>query len=238
VGPRSDDPYDLASVWPSLSPLYESDELYDWYDSEEWSDPQFGAMVVTKGIRSEAQKRIRRYLAYNGASVWERMERAMDAAGQVQAAHPPSSIVSSITACELLIRYLLLRPLIAGVVFQTKLAMRLIRDPFLRTRLDRELLPHACAAWGITLDDVELPNGEPLWQTLQSLIVVRNKYVHESEPVSAAQAQGAIDCTDGLVLQVLRPLAEHANLEWPPTNWSVRGKTHDPVAAKYDYMGS
>lgn len=235
------DPYELSGVWPVYHPLYESDELYgEGYDTPEWDVIDDPAHVVASGIRSEARKRIGRYLAMNGAAVWKRVERSLADAESLRDGHPPSSIVSSITAAELLIRYLLLRPLIAGLVFETRLAMRLIRDPFRRGQhaLDRAILPVACAAWEIDLNSINLPNGEPLWSTYESLVEVRNRYVHRADPVTQAQAQGGIDCAKGLLTSVLMPTVERLRLPWPPDTWNVRGRTHDPVEASYDYMGS
>jgi hypothetical protein len=195
------DPYELAEVFPPWQPLYESDELSedpDW--SPEWSGLADQAELVAKGVRSEARRRFRRYLAMNGAAVWDRVERSQVNASELRDAHAPSSLVSSMTAAELLIRYLLLRPMIVGLVFETKLAMRLIRDPFRRqTDMDRLLLPVACRAWDLDLNELQLPNGESLWLTLELLVTVRNRYVHRAEDVTAAQAQGAIDCSHGSV---------------------------------------
>ncbi len=229
-GERWSDPYELAGVWPAYAPLYESEELYDAYDRVEWGDVDDAAGLVAGGIRAEARKRIRRYLAMNGASVWDRVERSLATAEVLQSSYPGSSIVSSSTAAELLIRYLLLRPLIAGLVFDTRLAMRLIRDPFRRGQqaLDRVMLPAACAAWNIDLESIDLPNGEPLWSTYESLVEVRNRYVHRADPVSQAQAVGGIDCTKGLLTTVLIPTAARLRLPWPPSSGR---KTRSPPAS-------
>jgi hypothetical protein len=117
--------------------------------------------------------------------------------------------------------------------------MKLVRDgTAARTDRDRRLLPDACSAWGIDLVSLTLPNGEPLWDSLLLLMVVRNNYVHRADPVLVEQAAGAIDCADGLVHQILRPLATQLGLDWPPDGWTHKGVTYDPVIAPFDYMGS
>ena len=241
-GPNRDqpwlrDPYDIAGVWPSVSLLYESDEYVLGFDSEEWDG--IDRDVRQAGIRAEARKRAHRYLAMNGASVWARVDRSLLTSEPFVESEPASSLVSSVTATELVIRYLLLRPLIAGLVFDTKFAMRLIRDPFGNQHaLDRKLLPAACRAWGIDLESAELPNGQPLWHTHEQLVVVRNHYVHRADKVTVAQAQGGYDCAMGLIENLVQPLVSGVGLAWPPTEWSVNGRTHDPVEENYDYMGS
>jgi hypothetical protein len=175
----------------------------------------------------------------NGAAVWVRVERSLADATQHHDTHPAASIVAAVTAAELIIRYMLLRPMIAGLVFNTKLAMRLVREgSSVQTARDRSLLPDVCRAWDVELDDLLLPNGQPLWDSLKSLIEVRNRYVHRAEQVGPERARGAIDCAGGLLDQVVEPLAGRLGLEWPPTGLTHKGRTHDPVEASFDYMGS
>jgi hypothetical protein len=175
----------------------------------------------------------------NGAAVWTRVERSLADAQASSEPYPAGSIVAAVTGAELIIRFLLLRPLIAGLVFNTKLAMRLVREGYsAQMERDRRLLPDACRAWGLDLDGLKLPNGQPLWETLRALIEVRNKNVHRAEPVLREQAVGAIDCAEGLIDQLVRPLSTRLELEWPPAGWTHKGRTYDPVDASFDYMGS
>lgn len=224
------DPYRIADVSPAW---FEWSEYYAFEDMDEWPDER----IIAKSKAAEARNRARQYLAMNGAAVWTRVERAIEAADQ-QAKFPAGSMVASVTACELTIRFLLLRPMIAALVFNTRLSMRLVRERTMQPERDRRLLPHVASAWGLDLGDLMLPNGQPLWDTFQLLIEVRNNYVHRADPVVAEQAVGALDCASGLVNQMVRPFAERVGLTWPPSEWTHKGRTHDPVEASFDYMGS
>jgi hypothetical protein len=229
------DPYKIADVYLPWTP----DDDMELYDETEWSDPGHDAWLIAKAKSDEARNRVRQYLAMNGAAVWVRVERSLADATQHHDTHPAASIVGAVTAAELIIRYMLLRPMIAGLVFNTKLAMRLVREGYsVQTARDRSLLPDVCRAWDVELDDLLLPNGQPLWDSLKSLIEVRNRYVHRAEQVGPERARGAIDCAAGLLDQVVEPLAGRLGLEWPPTGWTHKGRTHDPVEASFDYMGS
>jgi hypothetical protein len=56
--------------------------------------------------------------------------------------------------------------------------MKLVRAGYSRrTDLDRLLLPDVCRAWGIDLEGKLLPNGEPLWSSLESLVEVVSRDV-------------------------------------------------------------
>ena len=229
------DPYRIADVYVPWA----WDDGLDAYDDMEWPDLEDSARIIARGKSGEARNRARQYLSMNGAAVWARVERSLADADGFKDTHPAASIVAAVTAAELIIRFLLLRPLVAGLVFNTKLAMRLVREGYTaRTDRDRGLLPDACRAWGLALDALKLPNGQRLWDSLRLLIEVRNKYVHRAEPVLAEQAAGAIDCAEGLIDQVVRPLANRLELEWPPAGWTHKGRTYDPVEASFDYMGS
>ena len=233
--PSITDPYRIADVFVP----WNWDEDLNRYDDTEWPGSDDSARIVAKGKSNEARNRVRQYLAMNGAAVWTRVERALADAEATRDLYPASSIVAAITATELAIRFLLLRPLIAGLVFNTKLAMRLVREGYTaRTERDRRLLPDACRAWGLDLEGLTLPNGEALWDALRLLTEVRNNYVHRAEPVLPEQAAGALDCAEGLIDQAVRPLASRLALDWPPAGWTHKGRTYDPVEASFDYMGS
>ena len=229
------DPYRIADVQLPWTP----EEEFDFFDEAEWADPVHDARIISKAKSAEARNRVRQYLAMNGASVWTRVERSLADAVQHMETHPGASIVAAVTAAELAIRYLLLRPMIAGLVFNTKVAMRLVREGYsAQTARDRKLLPDVCRAWNIELGALVLPNGQPLWDSLVSLIEVRNRYVHRAEAVGPEQARGAFDCANGLLDSVVEPLAGQVGLDWPPASWTHKGRTHDPVEASFDYMGS
>lgn len=230
------DPYRIADVIVGESWLLNSQEIYE---EAEWPDADQAEQIVAKAKSVEARNRARQYLAMNGAATWVRIERAMADASASEDEHPAGSIVAAMTASELTIRYLLLRPLLAGLLFNTRLAMRLVREGYeRRTDRDRKLLPDVARVWGIDLEAVRLSNGQLLWSSLLSLVEVRNHWVHRAEPVLGEQAVGAFECAEALIASVVRPLAGRLTLDWPPTGWSHKGRTYDPAEAPYDYMGS
>jgi hypothetical protein len=119
---RPRDPYRLADVY--LPP--ELEEYVDFFDEQEWSGTGNDWEVLQKGMTAQAHTRYRQYLAMNGAAVWRRIDRASADARLQREVHPGASIVAAVTAAELLVRFFLVRPMIAGLVFNTRLAMRLV----------------------------------------------------------------------------------------------------------------
>jgi hypothetical protein len=229
------DPYRLSDVYLRWEPDYG----LEWLDEDEWGAAESDWDALTRGMTTQARSRLRRYLAMNGAAVWKRIDPVLADARGNEDRFPAGALVAATTAAELLIRFLLFRPMYASLVFNTKLAMRLAREgPSTAPVRDRKLLPDVCRAWGVDLDALVLPNGQELWRTLEALIGLRHQYVHRAVPIVAEQAHGAIDCVDGLVDLVVKPLVRQAGLGWPPSEWTHNGRTHDPIESTYEYMGS
>jgi hypothetical protein len=230
------DPYrlqDVALRWST------DDSYLEWLDADEWGVDESDWDRLTKGMATQARNRLRRYLAMNGSAVWKRVDAAIKDARATVDQHPGGSLVASVTAAELIVRYLLFRPMYASLVFNTKLAMKLVREgPRSPARADRKLLPDVCRVWGFELESAVLPNGTHLWDTLETLVELRHLYVHRAEPVKREHAQGGMDCVDGLLTQVVKPLVSQVGLTWPPIEWTHNGRTHDPIDSTYEYMGS
>jgi hypothetical protein len=231
------DPYRIADVDVFGSVSWQDEAAFSSEEEAEW--PSMDGRIVALGKRAEATNRARQYLSMNGASVWQRVDRSQTEARRLHRTSPGASLVAAVTAGELVVRFLLLRPMVAGLLFNTKLAMRLVREgSTTRTERDRVLLPDACRAWGIDLLSISLPKEQPLWETFRALIEVRNRYVHRADAIVPEQATGALESVDALIENVVRPFATRLSLDWPPDVWSHRGRTHDPVEANFDYMGS
>jgi hypothetical protein len=129
--------------------------------------------------------------------------------------------------------------LIAGLVFNSALASRLIDNPFRRRQyLDRDLLPIACQAWEIDLAAVETPDGLHAWPTLLGAWKIRDDFVHKGDQVDISHAQAALNCSQALMNDLVMPLARRLGLLWPKGAWSLDGRTRDPIQAEREVWGS
>lgn len=201
-----------GELWFRGQILGEDDDYYDYLDNAY----QYEAQVVEKGIRDQVDGRAREYLSANGDAVWERVERALEDGRTLLAAHPGASLVSTMTAAELTVRFLLLRPMLAGLVIEPRLAEHLASEATRGlTGRDREILPSVCQAWEIELGEVRVGETRRLWPTLGTLWEVRHSFVHKAQPVTPEDARLAIDCASALLTQVLEPLAARLGLAWP-----------------------
>lgn len=198
---------------------------WDWRDEEQ----AYESVIISQGIRTASEARAKRYLLLNGRAVWNRAQGCLNESGSLADMHPSASLVHAITAAELLVRFLILRPLIAGLVFHETLAQRLATDAATgSTRRDRELMPAVCTAWDIKLEEIQL-NGRSLWPHLKATWDLRDRVVHRGESVTPEQAHDALASVLVLIPGVVMPLATRLDIPWPPLSWTLDGDEADPV---------
>lgn len=120
------------------------------------------------------------------------------------------------TAAELTVRYMLLRPMLAGLVIDPAIADRLAAEATqgIGDR-DRKLLPHFCRAWDIDLVGARVGGDRELWPTLGTLWQIRHDAVHRGEVVTTAQAKLALACAAAVTTELLGPLVAQLGVKWP-----------------------
>jgi len=176
--------------------------------------------VVERGIRDQAADRAKKYLAENGDAVWARVDLSIRDAKRLVPIHAGASIVLSMTAAALIVRFLLLRPMLAGLVIDPGLADHLAAEATRGlTGRDRDLLPRLCTAWGIDLGTVRIGARRGLWSTCNDLRKTRDDFVHRAEPVEADEASLGCDCASALITNVFSQVAQAIDLPWPADGW-------------------
>jgi hypothetical protein len=95
--------------------------------------------------------------------------------------HQQASQVLAVTAIELIIRYLLIRPLLQGAFLSDEWASFITqRITSGRSAEDRKLLPKILKAQGIAIEVILRQNGRPLWETIISDVYKkRQRVVHD-----------------------------------------------------------
>jgi hypothetical protein len=155
-------------------------EYYD-FDDDDYVD----------GVMDERSKdSVRMYLAIHGDAIESRVRECLTEAQElIEGGHFGLSLVRSSTASELVIGYLVVRPLVQGAFMSEEWGL-VLTDRIIHAsrRNDRELLPPLLKQWGIDLDALELPSGGRMWHRLvgkrDGLWASRDAYVHSARPVT------------------------------------------------------
>lgn len=230
------DPED-AMAWRAGEPPpdpYESADAGQWehWEPEEWMlDEALAsyAEAIEGEIRDQIDARARTYLEETGDAIWARVQRSLAEAAALQADHPGPALAAAIRASEITVRFLLLRPMLAGLVIDPALAEALAEHTFSgRTDRDHALLSRVCAAWELDLGAVQTATGSPAWPTFQRLKAVRNDYAHRAEPIATGEATDAIAVAEALLNELVGKLARRLGL--PEGRWGTGANERDPLA--------
>jgi hypothetical protein len=145
------------------------------------------------------------------------------------------AVVSAVTAIELTIRFLLLRPLMQAAFLSEEWANLLTkRVTSGQSARDREILTDILRFHDIDLEGLKLPEGKSLWSSLRNAVYPkRNGIVHRAEPATQNDALLAISCADQLRNQVVLPFAQKLGFTLETTNVWRNAKT-DTSGAFYN----
>jgi hypothetical protein len=170
------------------------------------------AMVefIENSLDEIAQDSVRSYLGTYGDAVEERVRQCVvEAKKLIELDFWGPSLTLSVTAIEIIIRFMILRPLVQGAFLSEEWAEILSkRIATGRSAEDRKLLPAILKQWGIEITTIKIESNEPLWENIQMLIQKRNDFVHSGEAIQKHDAIKGLEAADTLIKKIIFPVAE------------------------------
>jgi hypothetical protein len=191
-------------------------------------------VTSTSGLSS-----VRGYLGSNGDAIDARVRDCLRQARELKdLGYFQSSQVLAATGVELIVRFLLIRPLLQGAFLSDEWAYFITQKVASgHSAEDRKLLPEILKVQAIDIRALRLPSGKRLWDTiLTEVYPKRNRVLHASDPATAEEAETAIDCATRLYSEVVVPIAKKLGFTLENTGrWSVirRKKGEDGWAASF-----
>lgn len=171
---------------------------FDWYAELMRHEEEEGMREFLQesidGISRDAAKT---YLGTYGDAIDARVESCLrDSESLLSLGYEGPALCLAATSVELMIRFLLLRPLIQGAFLSDEWASILAnRIASGRSAEDRELLPAVLKNWDINIENIETSSGIAVWQfILTDLWPNRNKFVHRGDRPKKDAATVAIEC--------------------------------------------
>lgn len=196
----------------------------DWDD--DWADyarDEYEFRLIQDAISEQSTEQVSSYLGTFGDAVNERVQAALDDARILaDEGRYGLSVTRSAAATELIVRFLLLRPLVQGAFLSDEwadiLTKRVIGG---RSAEDRDLLPAVARAWEIDLLGARLSNGRPMWETITTeLWPRRHQFVHAGTPLPEDIARRGVEIVELMLSDFVAPMAARFQLSWPATRWS------------------
>jgi hypothetical protein len=133
---------------------------------------------------------------------------ALNYARTLMPMHPRAALVFGVTSTELVIKNVLLRPLISGLVHVEDLAMLVVEQSTSQTGMDRfqKLLAGIVSEFtSFELSTLKRPDSsQTLWQEIKTVQEARNGVIHRGETVEEEMATRSIEIAD-MLLNVILP---------------------------------
>jgi hypothetical protein len=191
--------------------------------------------------RSVGDEQARAYLGSYGDAISERVNgRLAEAKAFLEGGHKAAALVWAVTAIEITIRFMLLRPLLkAGFMtedWEDILGERLASGS--RTEDDRKLLPRVLGQWYVRPDTILVHKGQQLMHSVEASISKRNRIVHAGESCSQTDASIAIECAESLLTKIVHPLGARLWFDlgngnkWSDYSWDLPGGDHKPYSPR------
>jgi len=166
---------------------------------------------IDESIQEISENSIRNYLGTYGDAIEKRINTCLTRAEELhRLEYYGSAITLSATAIELIIRFMLVRPLIQGAFLSDEWAEILTdRITTERTACDRKLLISIAKQRGIDITIIKLPDGQKLWESLLNMVwKKRNDFVHKGSLVTEKETLIGINCAKTLMTEVVYPIAK------------------------------
>jgi hypothetical protein len=202
-----------------------------------WDDDDRFSEFIDEAIRGAGEENAKTYLGTFGDAVDRRISTCL-AEGRVLAGqgHPGPALGLAATAVELMIRFLLLRPLVHGAFLSEEwaavLADRIVGG---RTFEDRKMLPAVMQAWRVDLTTVRTSADVLVWDFItKELWPARNGFVHRYQTVDPELVMKAVECALAFRGSVVGAVAKRLGFTLETTGcWhQIKGEENTPLGGK------
>lgn len=212
-----------------MDSYYDDDYMYykDEADREEFIEQEL------KGI---SQQNAETYLGTYGDAVDIRVQKCLKEAEELLASnYAGSALCLAATAIELMIRYLLLRPLIQGAFLSDEWAALLARRVVSgRSANDRDLLPAVLRQWGMDITTFRTDSGVAIWEyVLNRLWPARNMFTHRADHPECEVVASAIECARHFRKDIVGSLASKFGFTLETTGKWCEIKEEGPFGSKH-----
>jgi hypothetical protein len=188
-----------------------------------WDDYDDGA-VFSEDRKESLRAAAREYLGTHGDTVDARVVRCLgEAAALLESGHTGPALSVTATGIELMIRFMVLRPLLIGVFLFDEWADILV-DRVIKVRVeeDRKFLPDVLRRVEIEIGDLRTSTGVAVWDFLQSHFwPERDRFIHRGDFPPPKTAIVGLECAQLFRADVIGRIARTLDFTLEETDkWS------------------
>ena len=163
-------------------------------------------------LKSQAKGAVKSYLGRYGDAVDQRVLASLaESKALLKGGHFGPALCTAAIAVELMIRFMLVRPLVQGAFLSDEWADILTaRIATGETARDRQLVPAVLRQWGLYVTKVRgAATKVPVWEfTVAKLFPCRHNYVHRYEPIAEDIAAAGVECAEAFRYEIVAAVAK------------------------------
>jgi hypothetical protein len=203
---------------------------WDYIDDQQAQEEEYLEKFLQESLKSISVESAKSYLGTYGDAVDTRVMGSLHEAEELlNLGYLGPALCLAAMAIELMIRFLLLRPLVQGALLSDEWAAILVRRVTSgRSSDDRKLLPAVLRQWGIDITTVQTESGIVLWEyVLTELWPTRNKVVHSADRPERETVASAIECARHFRKEIVGSLASKLGFtlettgKWSEIRWTT-----------------
>ena len=169
-----------------------------------------GDDIYERVLEGHSRESAKRMLGTIGDSMETRIERSLNQANQLlNLGYAGASIVQTSTGCELFIRFMVLRPLVASAFLSEDWELILTKKIGTgNSSADRRILPAVLAVWGIDVNTIQTNLNVNVWDFIwNNLWDYRNDFVHKGIEPEKENASTALECVKNFKETIVEKIA-------------------------------
>ena len=203
---------------------------WDYIDEQQAREEEYLEKFLQESLKSISVESAKSYLGTYGDAVDARVMGCLqDAEGLLNLGYFGSALCLAATAVELMIRFMLLRPLVQGAFLSDEWAAILARRVATgRSGEDRAILPAIMRQWGVDITAMRAPSGVLLWEYfLNRLSPSRNNFVHRADRPERETTETAIECARHFRKDIVGSVASRLGFtlettgKWSEIRWTT-----------------
>ena len=168
--------------------------------------------LFEEDLKDQSRAAVKAYLGRYGDAIDERVKASLvEANALLKHGHFGPALCAAAIAIELMIRFMLVRPLVQGAFLSDEWAAILTaRVAGGRTADDRKMMPAVLRQWGLDVTKVRgATSGIAVWEfTVNRLFPGRNQYVHEYAVVVPDVATVGVECAEAFRTEIVGTVAK------------------------------
>jgi hypothetical protein len=188
----------------TVLPRDSSSMCYDEYGDAEYD-------LVTESLKQRSEEAVQVYLGRYGDAIDERVQRLLGTTESLlKHGFPEQALSTAVTAIEIMIRFMVVRPLVQGAFLSEQWSEILTgKISAGRAESDRKLFEKLLSEWDIELSKFQFKEQGTLWAFVRDKVLkIRHQVIHAGETVDMEFATLSVEAAFSFRSTIVKAIEE------------------------------